>query len=247
MKIGRTLMAGLLAAATLPTAAHAGVTVTGISGDPGFLTGRITYTPGGIGGNAGTTTADLNIGRMKFTGTDSATAAAVAFNTYCIDIFNYVRNGTFDIATFTLGNAVKEQQLKTLLSNTADFIGNAATLAGKQDVSAAIQLAVWEIVNESGTSGYSLGGGLFQVSATQGTAATNARGLAQGYLDNLSNWTAKSGYSYSVLNAVNPANNQRQVLFAAVPEPGTWALLIAGFGMVGAAMRRRRRVRFAFA
>lgn len=29
---------------------------------------------------------------------------------------------------------------------------------------------------------------------------------------------------------------------AVVPEPATWAMMIAGFGMVGAAMRRRRRV-----
>ena len=27
---------------------------------------------------------------------------------------------------------------------------------------------------------------------------------------------------------------------AAVPEPGTWAMLIAGFGLVGATIRRRR-------
>jgi len=26
-----------------------------------------------------------------------------------------------------------------------------------------------------------------------------------------------------------------------VPEPGTWAMLIAGFGLVGAAARRRRQ------
>lgn len=31
-----------------------------------------------------------------------------------------------------------------------------------------------------------------------------------------------------------------EATFAAVPEPATWAMLIAGFGMVGAAARRRR-------
>jgi hypothetical protein len=35
----------------------------------------------------------------------------------------------------------------------------------------------------------------------------------------------------------------RLVLYSqAIPEPGTWAMLIAGFGMVGSAMRRRRVV-----
>ncbi len=31
----------------------------------------------------------------------------------------------------------------------------------------------------------------------------------------------------------------------AVPEPATWLMLIAGFGVIGGAMRRRRRVHFA--
>lgn len=31
-----------------------------------------------------------------------------------------------------------------------------------------------------------------------------------------------------------------RVITAAVPEPGTWAMLIAGFGLVGGQMRRRR-------
>ncbi|MEP6784734.1 MAG: PEPxxWA-CTERM sorting domain-containing protein [Sphingomonadales bacterium] len=34
---------------------------------------------------------------------------------------------------------------------------------------------------------------------------------------------------------------------ASVPEPATWAMMISGFGMVGASMRRRRRVAVTFA
>jgi hypothetical protein len=32
------------------------------------------------------------------------------------------------------------------------------------------------------------------------------------------------------------------VSISAVPEPASWAMLIGGFGLTGAAMRRRRRV-----
>lgn len=40
--------------------------------------------------------------------------------------------------------------------------------------------------------------------------------------------------------ASSPGDNIR-VLTAAVPEPATWAMLIAGFGLVGVAARRNRR------
>lgn len=36
-------------------------------------------------------------------------------------------------------------------------------------------------------------------------------------------------------------------LGAAVPEPASWAMMIAGFGLVGAAMRRRTKVKVRFA
>lgn len=35
--------------------------------------------------------------------------------------------------------------------------------------------------------------------------------------------------------------------FASVPEPATWAMMIGGFGMIGAALRRRARVNVGFA
>lgn len=49
-----------------------------------------------------------------------------------------------------------------------------------------------------------------------------------------------------VYNSTNPQRDLRARLTvtdlnaAAVPEPATWGMMIAGFGMLGAAMRRRR-------
>lgn len=239
--------AAALTAVALPSAANAAVSITGISGNPGFQTGRVIYTPGGIGGAGGPATQYLYIGRIHMTGTDTTTSAAVSFDSYCIDIFNYLHGGTFDLQALALADPVKEAQLKNLLGYTAGFIDAAGTLGAKQDISAAIQMAVWEIVNENGTSGYSLGNGLFQIATDWGSVVGTSRGIAQGYLDNMAGWTQPTGYNYSMMTALNPVNNQRQVFLTAVPEPSTWALLIAGFGMIGAALRKRRRATIAFA
>jgi hypothetical protein len=52
--------------------------------------------------------------------------------------------------------------------------------------------------------------------------------------------TGPVGFSLSARNP-NPTG-------AAVPEPATWAMMIVGFGAIGASMRRRqsRRVQFSF-
>ena len=244
-----TAIGAVTVAAAIPAAASASVTITGIAGNPGFLTGKVVYTPGGIGGNASRTSQDLHIGRLRLSGTDNTTMQAVVFDTYCIDIFNYIQGGTFDIQAFSLSDPLKENQVKRLLSGTASYIGNAVGSTAKKNVSAAIQMAVWEIVNESGASGYSLGGGLFQIGASTGSVNPTARAMAQGYLDSLAGFSATGTHSYRMLTAINPINNQRQVFLAAagVPEPSAWALLILGFGLVGGAMRSGRRARTAFA
>lgn len=237
-------LAAAAVAAVVPAAASASVTITGISGNPGFATGTAIYTPGGIGGSASRTSQDLLVGRLRLTGIDNATMAAVTFDTYCIDIFNFMRNGTFDLQAFSLADSTKENQVKRLLSGTAGAIGAAVGFEQKRNVSAAIQMAVWEIVNESGSSPYSLDGGLFQMGTT-GSVALGARSLAQGYLDNLGNFSATGTHSYRMLTAISPINNQRQVFLAVagVPEPSAWALMILGFGLVGGVLRKNGRIR----
>jgi hypothetical protein len=43
----------------------------------------------------------------------------------------------------------------------------------------------------------------------------------------------------NIHTSVVPGGEIRGFL-AAIPEPGTWVLTIAGFGLIGAALRRRR-------
>lgn len=48
-------------------------------------------------------------------------------------------------------------------------------------------------------------------------------------------------------NAPNDFRAVFDVGIEAIPEPATWAMMIGGFGMVGAAMRRRTRITVAYA
>ena len=59
-----------------------------------------------------------------------------------------------------------------------------------------------------------------------------------GFEDNDSASFSASTVSFN-LNASSPGDSWR-VITAGVPEPSSWAMLIAGFGLVGAGMRRRR-------
>ncbi|MBP6901210.1 MAG: PEPxxWA-CTERM sorting domain-containing protein [Burkholderiaceae bacterium] len=49
------------------------------------------------------------------------------------------------------------------------------------------------------------------------------------------------GNIYLVAEDSGTANSRLFVLTAPVPEPGTYALLLAGLGLVGVAARRRQR------
>lgn len=68
---------------------------------------------------------------------------------------------------------------------------------------------------------YGSGGNLF-LDADQNVGLTNMRDSLYPY-----------DYNQGLVTGFND--------FAAVPEPATWAMLIGGFGLVGAAMRRKRR------
>ena len=69
------------------------------------------------------------------------------------------------------------------------------------------------------------------VAGSGGTAASAEAALFAGL---------NSGQAYLNLHTTAFPGGEIRGQFAAVPEPGTWALMITGFGLVGAAVRRRR-------
>lgn len=224
MKSLHALAAALLAA-TVPGAAQAAYQITNYSWSPGFLTGNIQHVPTNL-------SANVAIGRFNLTGTEQPGGAAVSFLTYCVDIFHPLQPASYDFAAIAtlVPNATKQAQLLALLANANPLV---ATAANPNEAAAAVQLAVWEISNETAAT-YSFSAGAFRSS---GGNSGGARTLAMTYLDNITGgtWTPPANSSLQLLYS---ATSQSQ-LIAAVPEPATWAMMLGGFGLIGGVMRRR--------
>lgn len=184
-------------------------------------------------------------GRFYGTATDDGTPAAAAarsatsaanfsstsFVAYCAELtqsFNFNVNYT-DYAWVGGGSyftAQKATDLSRLFTATSNFVVDGAT-------SAAVQAAIWEIIYQQGTS-YDLTSGNFQITTT-GDAYLAAFSTVNMLLGNLSQYSA--GYHIDVL--VSPT--AQNFVVGSIPEPGTWALLIAGLGVMGLVARRSKR------
>jgi Thioester domain len=228
----RTAMmaAALALGAVLPGAANATVVITGYDDDPGYLAAdQMIYTPTGFVGNW------PGMSRFRFTGTENG--KTVEFLTYCADAFTAIGTGSFERADISvlLGDITRQQQLLTLLTHSEILLGAETDLLGRKTISAATQLAVWEILSEHGTN-YDTTSGEFY---TVGGNSDDARALANSYLTQITTggWTAIAGHKLQLLFS---KDQQSQVFLSAVPEPASWATMIGGFALVGGMFRRRR-------
>ncbi|QDZ09212.1 PEP-CTERM sorting domain-containing protein [Sphingomonas panacisoli] len=140
----------------------------------------------------------------------------------------------------------KSNALNALLTNTTPLL-NAATGQTAINISAATQMAVWEIMFETqSTWSVTANTSAFYMttpgssSGSNTAALTSAETLANTYLTNVKNstWTVNNNYA---LNVLSSPSRQDQVFLTAVPEPATWGMLVLGFGLVGGALRSRRR------
>jgi PEP-CTERM motif len=168
--------------------------------------------------------------------TTNLTRGGASFQSWCVDIFHSfsfpaVANDTL-VSAASVFNPTKANDLGRL------YTAHHAAVEGHDSSntnSAAFQLAVWEIVNETGTS-YGLNNGFFQASGT-------GAGEAQTWLSTL-NATPVSAYNVSIWSVNSMVSGwghaQDVAVFAPVPEPETYAMLLAGLGVLSGVVRRRK-------
>jgi PEP-CTERM motif len=161
-----------------------------------------------------------------------------SFTTFCLDVFQ----------TITFGQNYTNYQLVDLTKTQATSMGELFTKYYDQvddsKSSAAFQVALWEIMYDSDSS-YDLKTGNFKgtdfgfLFGSFGGLFPSVETTAQSWLNNLG---TADDYDVTLLQS---STNQDLLTFskdavAPVPEPETYALMLAGLGAMGWTMRRRR-------
>jgi len=185
--------------------------------------------------------------------------AALGGQTFSMCIQKNIGGGwdsSFDVTTGLVGFGLSTGQitaLEVLVTNAmpafldlrSTYLGS---LSGTDKVAAnnyalAMQLAVWEIAEETTSSlGLGSGDGSFYLSGASIAYPHNnpaADSLAISFINNITSgiWTATGGYTLSYADS---AFKQDQLLLTApVPEANSWAMMLAGLAMIGFVAARR--------
>ena len=154
-----------------------------------------------------------------------------SFVSYCVDLFQWLpafgtANNSYALVS---GSSFFGSRLDAVSRLFSGFSGLASTPLA----SAAFQLALWEVTYESAPGAYSLTSGSARFSDSN-LADGNAVTLAQSYLNNLA--SQSNSFQVSVLQS---AGRQDVVFATPVPEPSTYALMLAGLAGIVFVARRR--------
>jgi hypothetical protein len=184
-------------------------------------------------------------------GTETSTLAGSGGNSFfafCVEPYEDAQlnaNYTFTVdpvaqaAKSSIANgigAAKALQIAQLFGNYAPDL----TVPMSAIQASAIQVALWEIVSELPTNPLDVTSGNTYFS-TPGSANTpQVMSLAQTYL----NYVSTAGSSAPVANGLKALtiNGNQDFLVqtvSAAPEPGTWLMMLLGFGLTGYSLRRR--------
>jgi hypothetical protein len=115
----------------------------------------------------------------------------------------------------------------------------------------------WSTSNDNDGLSFAQGSGLPRTSTGFPTAVSDELTDARDFIDFIGGAGVASGAPlFTVTYGLRDTGNNEPFLLsqrvnvrsvAAIPEPGTWMMMLAGFGIVGGAMRRRMRTSISYA
>jgi hypothetical protein len=163
---------------------------------------------------------------------------------YCVDLFHDVGLGASytNYAVQTAASYLDSTKAGELANLFTWAVADSSTWFSNKDKSSGVQLAVWEIVYDTGLD---LSAGAFHTTSTEG--GTNAAAL--GYAKDLLNHAGTAQANVLSVYILNSNDNQDQLFWedasghqftsrTAVPEPTSLAL--TALALTGLALTRRR-------
>jgi hypothetical protein len=159
-------------------------------------------------------------------------ASKQSFLAFCIDPFQWASRFS---SSYTMSSSTTniDEKFGTERANNIRALFNEGynnALSSKSGA-AAMQLALWEVANDDMV--LSTGG-------VRTSAATNRELVsgAQSLLTNLGSYRGPSLYSYTLYTS---SSKQDFLVAAPVPEPETYAMMLAGLGLLGMVARCRKQ------
>ncbi|HMX16773.1 MAG TPA: PEP-CTERM sorting domain-containing protein [Rhodocyclaceae bacterium] len=169
-----------------------------------------------------------NGGAGEFVGTLNGNS----FATFCTDLAQSFSFNTTYTDYSVVDGVLAWGAAKSLSMDKAISYMLAAGGPTNANNSAAYQAMIWEVLYEtSGT--FSFTSGTFKASSTNAAAQTALNGINWGAI-------ATQAVTYSVDQLYSP-RHQDFLVYAPVPEPESYAMMLAGLGVMGAIARRRTR------
>ncbi len=244
--------AALMAAAVFGAASASATTVIGTlqsvgAGDSITLHAvRPNGTPFGVQVLSGISTFN------RVGGTDTATLAGPTPNSYfafCVEPYEDAQLNatyTFDVsplaqaANSSLAGGIGAAKATKISSLFGKFAPDLASPMNALDASA-LQVALWEIVSEMATNPLDVLTGNTYFSTPGSANANDILNRAQYFLTYVTtaNGTGPMAQGLEALTTSGRQDFLVQVVNPA-PEPGTWLMMLVGFGLIGYALRSRK-------